>query len=77
LSGAAGLDYLNLAEFDEAGVEVLVQNYQHRPYSQQFRLPEFVPRLSAIDMFFNLGPATLPEIQTRGEWLPVEVAVAH
>jgi hypothetical protein len=70
LSGPAGLDYLDLDSFERAGIEVLVQNYQHSAYPQQFRHPEFVSRLSVLDMFFNLGSHCLPEILARGKWAP-------
>jgi hypothetical protein len=76
LSGPAGLDYLNLEEFERAGVEVLVQRYRHEPYPQQFRLPHFVPHLSALDMLLNLGPACREEILARGEWVPAGAACA-
>ena len=63
LSGPLGRDYLDRAAFQEAGIEVLFQDYEHPEYSQ--RLPGFVPRLSAIDLLFNHGPAS-QEILGRG-----------
>ena len=77
LSGPSGLGYLDLESFERAGIEVLVQNYQHRPYPQQFRLPEFIPRLSAVDMVFSLGRVCLPEILARGEWVAAEVGATR
>ena len=77
LTGPGGLDYMDLEEFEQAGIVVQVQNYQHDPYVQQFNLPAFVPRLSAIDMLFNLGPRCRSEVLARGEWLPAEAAVAQ
>ena len=70
LTGPGGLDYMDLDEFEQAGIEVQVQNYRHDPYPQQFDLPAFVPRLSAVDMLFNLGPRCRSEVLARGEWLP-------
>ncbi len=69
LSGPAGPDYLDLDSFERAGIEVLVQNYQHLAYPQQFQHPEFVPHLSALDMYLNLGNQCLPGILARGEWV--------
>ena len=75
LTGPGGLDYLDLDEFEQAGMEVQVQNYRHDPYPQQFDLPAFVPRLSAIDMLFNVGRRCRAEVLARGEWLPARTAV--
>ena len=77
LTGPGGLDYMDLEEFEQAGIVVQVQNYQHDPYVQQFNLPAFVPCLSAIDMLFNLGPRCRSEVLARGEWLPAAAAVAQ
>jgi hypothetical protein len=71
LSGPAGPHYLDIESFERAGIEVLVQDYDHRPYAQQFRLPDFAMWLSAIDMLFNVGPRCLEEILARGQWAPV------
>ena len=56
LSGVGGRDYLNLPAFESAGVEVLFQNYQHKEYPQLFPKIGFLPRLSAVDLFMNVGP---------------------
>jgi len=74
LSGPAGLDYLDLPSFERAGIEVLVQDYQHSPYPQQFRHPEFIPRLSVLDMYLNVGSRCLPEILARGGWVYARAA---
>ena len=55
LSGLAGFDYMDLPAFDEAGIKVLFQQYQHGEYPQRFPKVGFTPRLSALDLFMNLG----------------------
>jgi len=55
LSGIGGRDYLQLDAFAEAGIEVLFQQYDHRPYPQQFASLGFLPHLSALDLFMNVG----------------------
>jgi len=55
LSGPAGADYLNLPRFVERGIEVVFQNYRHPEYPQQVPAIGFLPRLSALDLFMNVG----------------------
>jgi hypothetical protein len=55
LSGIRGYDYLELSAFAEAGIDVVFQRYEHRPYPQLFPTLGFVPRLSALDLFANVG----------------------
>lgn len=76
LSGPGGLDYMDLGAFEKEGIEVLVQNYRHHPYPQQFRREEFAPRMSAIDMLFNLGDGTREEMLGRGSWRSVAAEAA-
>jgi hypothetical protein len=47
--------YLNLSEFEAAGIDIRWQNFRHPVYSQCGGGP-FVPGLSAIDLLFNHGP---------------------
>lgn len=55
LSGASGCDYLDLNAFDREGIDVLFQGYRHRPYPQLHPKTGFIPRLSALDLFMNVG----------------------
>ncbi|WP_085444438.1 WbqC family protein [Magnetofaba australis] len=55
LTGDSARNYLNVALFERAGIEVIWQNYAHPVYPQRFE--PFVPYLSAVDLLFNLGPA--------------------
>ena len=57
LSGSGGREYLDLAQFSEAGVRVVFQNYRHPEYPQQFG--PFEPHMSAVDLLLNCGPDSL------------------
>ncbi|HJU55712.1 MAG TPA: WbqC family protein [Pyrinomonadaceae bacterium] len=55
-SGRTGSTYLNKDEFRRAGIEIIVQNFNHPVYEQQFMTERgFVPNLSALDLLFNCG----------------------
>ena len=56
LSGPFGKGYLDLASFENAGVEVIFHDFKHPVYSQNKK--EFVPNLSAIDLLFRAGLKT-------------------
>ena len=53
LSGAGGKEYLDVAAFAGAGIEVRFHEYTYPAYPQ--RHGEFVPFLSYLDMLFNAG----------------------
>ena len=53
LSGAAARDYLEVGLFDQQGITVVWQDYQHPVYTQQHG--DFVPYLSALDLVLNCG----------------------
>ncbi|MGD8561841.1 MAG: WbqC family protein [Desulfarculaceae bacterium] len=54
--GASGRDYMDLSQFQDVGIQVVFQEYQPRPYPQQYG--EFVPFLSALDLVLNCGPVS-------------------
>ena len=54
LSGALGRNYLELPKFEEAGIKVIFQDYQHPVYTQRYA--GFQPFMSVIDLLFNEGP---------------------
>lgn len=54
ISGPFGRDYLDLARFKEAGIEVVFHDYPHPEYTQ--RGEGFVSHLSLLDLLFNHGP---------------------
>ena len=55
LSGDAARDYLDVARFAAAGIEVVWHTYKHPEYPQLHG--DFVPELSTLDLLLNLGPA--------------------
>ncbi|MFB3143731.1 MAG: WbqC family protein [Candidatus Methylomirabilales bacterium] len=61
LSGAGGRGYLDLTRFEEAGIRVLFQAFQTRPYPQRFEA--FVPDLSVVDLLFNCNGDSLHILQ--------------
>jgi hypothetical protein len=62
ISGVFGRDYLDIASFSKAGIEVIFHDYQHPEYKQQFE--GFEPYMSVIDLLFNHGPASLGTLIT-------------
>jgi hypothetical protein len=58
LSGSgASRDYLDVAAFERAGIEILWQEFQHPLYQQRPLPASFEERLSAVDLLFNGGKA--------------------
>lgn len=53
ISGPFGRDYLDLALFREAGIEVVFHDYPHPEYTQ--RGEGFTSHLSVVDLLFNHG----------------------
>ncbi len=55
-SGRTGSTYLDSEAFRRAGIEIVVQNFNHPTYEQLFMKESgFVPNLSAVDLLFNCG----------------------
>ena len=65
LSGAGGRDYLDFAQFEEAGIQVVFQEFSHPEYLQQFGT--FEPYMSTVDLLFNCGPESLGIIRSGGQ----------
>ena len=55
--GALGKDYAEVGKFNERGIKVIFQDYQHPEYNQQFG--RFEPYMSVIDLLFNHGDESL------------------
>lgn len=53
LSGVGARDYYAPEPYEQAGIEVIWQEFAHPVYPQQFG--EFIPYLSSIDLLFNCG----------------------
>ena len=64
LSGVSGKDYLDLDMFADAGIEVHFQEFCHPIYRQLYE--PFIPCMSAMDLLFNYGPASLDVIKGVG-----------
>lgn len=54
LEGASGRNFIDVKQFEEAGLGIQFQDYVPSPYRQQF-FP-FIPYLSALDLLLNEGP---------------------
>lgn len=52
--GEGSCRYLDIEQFNKAGIEVTYQNYMHPVYNQIGQ--GFIPNLSIIDLLFNEGP---------------------
>ncbi len=63
VSGDAARDYLDVPLFEQNGITVEWQAYQHPVYPQLHG--EFVPYLSVLDLVLNAGPESLPYIQRK------------
>lgn len=53
LSGMLGGNYLNLKNFEESGIQVQFQNFQHPVYEQYYK--PFLSNMASIDFIFNEG----------------------
>lgn len=63
LSGPAARDYMDLALFERAGVQVSFADYSaYREYPQSH--PPFEHAVSALDLLFNLGPGSRDYMMT-------------
>ena len=61
LSGAGGQNYLDLGQFDAAGIRVEFQDFAHPAYPQRFG--PFEPFMSVVDLLFNCGEESLEIIR--------------
>ena len=61
LSGRDGVKYMQLERFAQSGIEVIIQDFNHPVYPQQFNA--FQSHLSIVDLLFNCGPESMKMIQ--------------
>lgn len=54
IAGPSGRDYLDMESFENANIEVVFNDYHHPEYPQR-KTKEFVPYMSALDLFMNCG----------------------
>ena len=57
LSGQDGIKYMDLERFQDNGIEVIIQDFQHPVYPQLF--DGFESNMSVVDLLFNCGPESL------------------
>jgi len=57
LSGDSAKNYISEKDFNEQGIDLEYQDYQHPEYPQRYE--GFVPFLSTIDLLFNCGEKSL------------------
>ncbi len=57
LSGSQGRNYLKESAFEENGIQILYQNYEHPSYPQAW--PGFESHLCILDLLFNHGPESM------------------
>jgi hypothetical protein len=55
--GSAGRNYIDVGVFEDAGISVTFQDYDHPTYPQLHG--DFISHLSTIDLLFNCGPESL------------------
>jgi hypothetical protein len=63
LSGADGTKYMDMTQFEKAGIRVVVQEFQHPTYSQVY--PGFESHMSVADLLFNCGPKAIDVIRQK------------
>jgi len=68
ISGQNGKDYLNIEDFESAGINIAMQKYNHPTYNQLHG--DFLPNMSVIDLLFNEGPLSRDIIMrgNAGAW---------
>ena len=58
ISGADGVNYLDMDLWNKSGLELEFQNYKHPVYTQ-FNNPGFQPYMNILDLLFNCGEKSL------------------
>lgn len=58
ISGAEGINYLDMDLWNSTGLKIIFQKYTHPRY-RQFNSPEFQPYMNILDLLFNCGPESL------------------
>jgi hypothetical protein len=63
LAGRGGAGYMDLGRFEQNGLRVMFQMFDHPVYPQLYG--DFVPYLSVVDLLFNRGPESLSIIREK------------
>jgi len=61
LAGPDGKQYMEMTRFAAHGIRVREQRFHHPVYTQQFGA--FLPAMAAVDLLFNMGPASLLQLR--------------
>jgi len=69
LAGRDGARYMDVSQFEAAGISVLYQQYSHPTYAQEHG--NFVPSLSGLDLLLIHGDAALGTLIEGNAWSPV------
>ena len=67
LAGRDGVTYLDLAQFDAAGIAVRVQAYESLPYPQCHG--PFLANLSGLDLLLNTGASGVTVLRRGDHWI--------
>lgn len=54
IAGPSGRDYLNMQSFSDSKIKVVFNDFKHPEYPQR-KTKQFLPFLSALDLFMNCG----------------------
>jgi hypothetical protein len=67
LAGAGGKNYMDVSQFEKAGIAVEFQRFACPRYDQCWAESDadFIPDLSALDLLFNCGPNSLDVLMNR------------
>jgi hypothetical protein len=66
LAGRDGALYMDIRQFEAAGIAVETQQYEHPVYSQEHG--EFAPFLSTLDLLLNHGDEALEILRKGSTW---------
>lgn len=60
--GPKGKDYADLKLFEDNGINIIFQEYQHPVYPQMHMHNGFIPNLSVLDLILNCGKDSLEKL---------------
>ncbi len=63
LAGSGGREYMNLQLWEQAGIQVTFQNFQHPVYTQG--KGAFIPGMCALDLLLRHGPGSFAQIREQ------------
>jgi len=63
-TGSGEKHHMDLEKFQEAGIKVIFQEFEHPSYPQQFEEQGFLPYMSIVDLLFNCGEKSLEFIKS-------------